>query len=48
MRLIDEQMVKDIFGWDDNIYVVALLPIGFPAESPQPRERLKTDDIIIK
>jgi nitroreductase len=48
IRLIDEQMVKDIFGWDDNIYVVALLPIGFPDESPKPRKRLKIDDITIK
>jgi nitroreductase len=48
VRLIDQQMVKDVFGWDDNIYVVALLPVGFPAESPLPRKRLKTDDITIK
>lgn len=48
VRLIDERMVKDIFGWDDNIYAVALLPIGFPDESPGPRKRLKIDDIMIK
>jgi nitroreductase len=48
VRLIDQQMVKDIFEWDDNTYVVALLPIGFPAESPLPRKRLKIDDITIK
>lgn len=47
VRLIDEQMVKDIFGWDDNTYVVALLPIGYPAESPAPRKRLKVEDLII-
>jgi nitroreductase len=48
VRLIDEQMVKNIFGWDDNTYVVALLPIGFPDESPRPRKRLNIDDIMIK
>jgi nitroreductase len=48
VRLIDDRMVKDIFGWDDNIYVVALLPIGFADESPPPRKRLKIDDIVIK
>jgi nitroreductase len=48
VRLIDEQMVRDMFGWDKNIHVVALLPIGFPAESPPPRRRLNMNDIIIR
>jgi nitroreductase len=47
VRLIDEKMVKDIFGWGDDIHVVALLPIGYPAESPPPRKRLKIEEIII-
>jgi len=47
VRLIDEQKIKKIFGWDDNIYVVALLPIGYPAESPEPRKRLKLNDILL-
>lgn len=47
VRLVDRQMIKDIFGWDDNLYVTALLPIGYPAESPEPRKRLKLEDIII-
>ncbi|MDQ7787587.1 MAG: nitroreductase family protein [Thermodesulfovibrionales bacterium] len=48
VRLIDEQMVRNMFGWDKNIHVVALLPIGFPAESPPPRRRLNMNDIIIE
>lgn len=47
VRLINEQMIKDIFSWDDNIYVVALLPIGYPVESPPPRKRLKIEEILI-
>jgi len=47
IRLFDEQRVKALFGWDDNIYVVALLPIGYPAESPDPRKRLKLKEILI-
>jgi nitroreductase len=47
VRLINAQLVKDIFGWDDNIYVVALLPVGYPDESPQPRKRLDIENIII-
>jgi nitroreductase len=38
IRLLDEQKIKQIFGWDDNIYVVALLPMGYPAEFPAPRK----------
>jgi nitroreductase len=48
VRLIDEKMVKDIFGWDDNIFVVALLPVGYPDEAPAPRKRLRVKDILIE
>jgi len=47
VRLIDEQKVKELFRWSDNIYVVALLPIGYPAESPEARKRLELDEILI-
>ena len=47
IRLIDERKVKEIFGWDDNIYVVALLALGYPAESPAARKRLQLKDILI-
>jgi nitroreductase len=48
VRLIDEQKVREIFGWDDNLFVVALLPIGYPDESPPPRKRLTIKDLIIE
>ena len=48
VRALDELEIKKLFGWDENIYVVALLPVGYPNESPQPRRRLKIQDIIIK
>jgi nitroreductase len=47
VRLIDEPRIKQIFGWDDHIYVVALLPMGFPAEFPQARKRRELSDIMI-
>ncbi len=47
IRLIDEQAVKDIFGWDEYIHVVALLPIGYPAEDPPPRKRLVLEEILL-
>ncbi len=48
VRLLDGKKINKIFGWDENIYVVALLPIGFPAEFPEQRHRLDVNDIIIK
>jgi len=47
VRLIEEQKVRELFGWDDNLYVVALLPVGYPDESPLPRKRLPIQELII-
>jgi nitroreductase len=47
IRLIDESAIKSIFGWDDTISVVALLPIGYPEESPAPRKRRTIEEIVI-
>jgi len=47
VRLIEEQKVRELFGWDDNLYVVALLPVGYPDESPLPRKRLPVRELII-
>ena len=47
IRLFDEKAVKNLFGWGRNIHVVALLPVGYPAESPPPRKRLKVEEILI-
>jgi nitroreductase len=48
VRLIDEQAIRAIFGWDDTISVVALLPIGYPDEAPAPRKRRSIEDIVIE
>jgi len=47
VRLLDEQKVKDIFGWNDDTYVVALLPLGYPAEFPEDRKRRELKELII-
>jgi len=47
IRLIDESAIKSIFGWDDTISVVALLPIGYSDESPAPRKRRTIEEIVI-
>lgn len=48
VRLFDENKVREIFGWDENIHVVALLPVGYPDESPRPRKRRTLENIIIQ
>lgn len=47
VRLLDEQAVRTIFGWDENITVVALLPIGYPAEEPAARKRMPLEDFLL-
>lgn len=47
VRLFDWQKVKEIFNWDDDTYVVALLPIGYPNESPEQRKRLSLQEVMI-
>jgi nitroreductase len=47
MKLIDEKAIRELFEWDENIYPVALLPIGYPSESPSPRKRKALEEIII-
>lgn len=47
VRLIDEQAIREIFGWDETISVVALLPVGYPDESPVPRKRRTIEEIAI-
>jgi len=48
VRLFDEIKVREMFGWTENIHVVALLPVGYPDESPGPRKRRPLEDIIIQ
>lgn len=47
IRLFDEKKIKDLFNWGDNIFVVALLPVGYPAEFPDPRKRLELNNLLI-
>jgi nitroreductase len=48
VRMLDEQKIKAIFGWKNNIHVVALLPLGYPDEAPAPRKRRAVEEIILK
>ena len=47
IRLINEQVIKDIFDWGKDIHVIALLPLGYPDEAPAPRKRRTIDEILL-
>jgi nitroreductase len=47
MRLMDEAKVREFYHWDENIYPVALLPLGYPDEDPAQRKRVPVEQIII-
>lgn len=48
MKLIDEKAIRELFGWEENLYPCGLIPIGFPAENPAPRKRRPVKDFLIE
>ena len=48
VRLFNPKKVHEVLGLSPEIEVVALLPVGYPAQSPPPRPRLGRDEIMIK
>jgi nitroreductase len=47
IRFLDVERIQKMFGWDENLFVVALLPVGYPAEAPAPRKRLPMEALLI-
>jgi len=47
IRFLDAERIKQMFGWGEKIFVVALLPVGYPAEAPAPRKRLPMEALLI-
>jgi nitroreductase len=48
VRLVDTVKLHRLLSLPENIEVAALLPVGFPDQSPSPRPRLKREDIILQ
>jgi nitroreductase len=44
----DQEKTKKILGLGDDIFVVLLLPIGYPAQEPAQRPRLPAKNIVLK
>lgn len=47
IRLLDGPMANSILGWGEDIFTVALLPIGYPAEDPRPRKRMPAQALLL-
>lgn len=48
VRLFDPARVHRILELPSRIEVVALLPVGYPAETPPPRPRLSRSEILLE
>ncbi len=44
----DSMKAKEVLALDDNLHVVALLPIGYPVRIPAQRPRVLLEDLIVK
>ena len=45
VRWFDDKKVKGVLDIPDNVEVMALLPVGVPDETPEPRPRVSIEDI---
>lgn len=48
VMMFDNEKVKNLLGFDSRYEVVALLPVGYPDQSPSQRPRLDIDEVLIK
>jgi len=48
VRLFNAEQLHEALGLPQEIEVVALLPFGYPAQSPSPRPRLSREDIMVE
>ncbi len=48
VRLINPGQIHEQLNLPDELKVVAVLPVGYPAQSPPPRPRLERDEIVVQ
>ncbi|MGC7871125.1 nitroreductase family protein [Desulfosporosinus sp. SYSU MS00001] len=48
IMMFDQEKVKKILDLSDNYRVVALIPVGYPDQNPQPRPRIDLEQLILK
>lgn len=47
VALFRESTVKELLGIPENIRVVALVPVGYPAQPPRPQSRREVSDVVV-
>lgn len=48
VMMFDKEKVKELLELDDRYEVLALLPVGYPDQSPEPRPRLSLEEVFLK
>ncbi len=48
VMMFDKEKVKDVLNLDERYDVIALIPVGYPDQTPEQRPRLKMDEILLK
>jgi len=48
IRIFNEKKIRKLFDLSTHIHVVAILPIGFPNERPEPRPRMPLSSIVLQ
>ncbi|MCF8010371.1 MAG: nitroreductase family protein [Clostridiales bacterium] len=48
VMMFDKEKVKDLLDLDDRYDIVALLPVGYPDQSPAQRPRLDFNEVLLK
>lgn len=48
VMMFDKEKIKELLDLDERYDAVALIPIGYPDQSPSQRPRLSMDDVLLK
>lgn len=48
IMMFDQEKVKQLLGLAENYNVVALIPVGYPDQDPNPRPRIELSQILLK
>jgi nitroreductase len=47
VRAFDERRLRGLLGLGEELSVIAIMPVGYPAESPPPRRRKSAEEILL-
>ncbi|MCY6957235.1 nitroreductase family protein [Clostridium brassicae] len=47
VKIADENKIKELFSWDENIKFVSMLTLGYPNEEPKSIKKLSLEEIML-